>query len=149
MAVVNLSAQHENNLRRISEVGVATLCAEVSQGGDRLNSGIIYANATDEYAVYTIPADSIAPKIYFIVDEAFDAATTARISTIVDDTELVLALDLATVGASVSLVVDSYFDAVDGIKFKLNQAVTQGRVRVVAEYISASTNNGIYVALGA
>lgn len=149
MARVNLSAYHENNLRRVSEVGVATLCAEVSQSGDRLNQGAVYANATDDYIVYNIPADSIAPKFYFIVDEAFDAATTCEISTVVDDTQLVAALDLATVGASVSAVVDTYFDAVDGIKFELSQAVTQGKVRVIAEFVSASTNNGIFVDLGA
>lgn len=149
MATINLSAQHENNLRRVSEVGVATLCAEVSQSGDRLGQGIVYAQAGDDHQVYTIPADSIAPKIYFIVDEVFDAGTTAAISTIVDSTVLVAALDLATLGATVSATVDTYFDAVDGINFVLSQTVTKGKVRCIAEFISGSTNNGIFVDLGA
>lgn len=148
MAVINLSAQHENNLRRVSGVGVATLCAEVSDSGDRLGQGIVYADATDDYIAYCIPKDSIATKIFFIVDEAFDAATTCEISTIVDDTQLVAALNLAVVGSSVSSVIDSYFDAADGVKFELSQAVTKGKVRVAVEYISLETNNGIYVDVG-
>lgn len=149
MADVNLSARFENNLRRVSGAGVATLCAEIADDGQRLNTSAVYAAAADDYQVYNIPADSLVPKIYFIVDEAFDAGTTALISTIVDSTELVAALDLATVGASVSAVVDSYFDAVDGVNFKLNQDVTQGKVRVVCEFVSGSTNNGIYIDQGA
>ena len=149
MAVVNLSAQFENNLRRISGVGVAALCAEVSDSGDRLGQGIVYAAAADDYIAYCIPKDSIVTKIFFIVDEAFDAATTCEISTIVDDTQLVAALNLAVVGASVSAVVDTHFDATDGVKFELSQDVTKGKVRVAVEYISLETNNGIYTDLGA
>ena len=149
MATVNLSARHENNLRRNSEVGVATFCAEVSDSGDRLSTSVEYAVAADDYIVYCIPTDSVVPKIYFIVDEAFDAATTGHFSTIVGDTSLVAALDLATAGATASAVIDTYFDATDGIKLELSADVTQGKVRVVVEYVSCTTNNGIYVDLGA
>jgi len=146
---INLSTQFENNLRRVSEVGVATLPAKIAVGGDRLGQADEFAKSGEDYQVYTIPADSIAPKIYFIVDEAFDAGATAQVKTIVDGTELVAALDLATVGASVSTVVDTYFSAADGFSIKLNKDVTKGKLRCVAEFISASTNNGIYVDLGA
>ena len=149
MATVDLSARHENNLRRNSEVGVATLCAEVSDSGDRLSTSVVYADETDAFIVYCIPTDSVVPKIYFIVDEVFDAGITVEISTIVDDTQLVAALDLATLGATASAVVDTYFDATDGVKFELSDAVTKGKVRVVVEYLSCTTNNGIYVDLGA
>ena len=149
MATVNLSAYWENNLRRVSQVGVAEFNAVVSTSGDRLDNGDVTAVAADDYIVYCIPTDSIVPKIYFIVDEAFGAAITGHISTIVDDTSLVAALDLNTVGASVSAVVDTYFDAVDGIKLELSGDVTVGKLRVVVEYISAKTNEGIYVDVGA
>jgi len=149
MATVNISERFENNLRKVSEVGVATLNAAISDTGDRLGQGIAYATAADTYLAYTIPADSIATKFYFLVDEAFDAGTTAAITIKSDGTSLVGALDLSSVGPSVSTVVDIYFDAADGIEFQLNQDVTKGKVRVVAEYISGSTNNGIYVAQGA
>lgn len=145
----NLSAYFENNLRRVSEVGVGTLNAVISQSGDRLSNGDTFAKGGEDYLIYTIPKDSICPKIYFIVDEAFDAGTTAAVETIVDGTSLVAGLDLATVGASVSSVEDTYFDDVDGFKITLNQDVTQGKVRMIAEFISCSTNNGIYVDLGA
>ena len=149
MATVNLSDKFENNLRRVSGAGVATLCAEVGDSGDRLGQGIVYADELDDFIVYCIPKDSIVPKIYFIVDEAFDAGITCHISSIVDDTSLVAALDLATEGKTVSAVVDSYFDAVDGIKFELSDAVTKGKVRVVVEYIACDTNEGIFTDVGA
>lgn len=150
MAQLNISALFENNLRKISEVGVATLQAEVSNDGDRLGQGIVYAKGGDEHLVYTIPADSIAPKFYLIVDEAFDAGTTVTVTTIVDGLTVIAALtDVATVGPVVSALEDVYFDAADGFNIVLSQDVTQGKLRVVAEYISASTNNGIYVDVGA
>ena len=146
---INLSSQFENNLRRVSEVGVACLPAKISVNGDRLGQADEFAKGGDTYQVYTIPADSIAPKIYFIVDEAFDAGVTAEVKTIVDGTTLVAALDVATEGASVSAVEDTYFSATDGFAIKLSGDATKGKLRCVAEFISASTNNGIYVDLGA
>ncbi len=149
MATVNVSALFENNLRKISEVGVGTLCAEIGTSGDRLGQGATYAKGGDEHLIYTIPKDSIAPKFYVIVDEAFDAGTTATITTIVDGDVIVTDLDVATVAPTVSVLVDTYFDAVDGFKIVLNQDVTVGKLRVLAEYISGSTNDAIYVDLGA
>lgn len=149
MAVQNISSLFENNLRKISEVGVAELNAVLSVDGDRLGQGNTTAVAGDEHIIYNIPADSIAPKFYIIVDEPFDAGTTATVTTIVDGLSIAAALDVATVGATVGLLEDTYFDAVDGIKIVLSANVTVGKMRVVAEYVSASTNNGIYVDLGA
>ncbi|RLA70181.1 MAG: hypothetical protein DRG30_09485 [Epsilonproteobacteria bacterium] len=149
MAVQNISALFENNLRKISEVGVGTLHAALSTSGDRLGQGIVYAKGGDEHLIYTIPKDSIAPKFYVLVDEAFDAGTTATITTIVDGDAIVTSLDVATVAPTVSALVDTYFDSADGFKIVLNQDVTVGKLRVVAEYISASTNNSIFVDVGA
>jgi len=148
MANVNISALFENNLRKVSEVGVATLQAMIANDGDRLGQSAVYAKGGDVHLCYTIPADSVVPKFYIIVDEAFDATTTATITTIVDGTAIATALDVATEGPVVSALEDTYFDATDGISIVLNQDVTVGRLRVVAEYISLSTNNGIYVDLG-
>lgn len=148
MATVNISSLFENNLRKVSEVGVAELNAALDTSGDRLGQGTVYAKGGDDHICYTIPADSIAPKFYVIVDEAFDAGTTATITTVVDGTSIAAALDVATVGPTVSALVDTYFDATDGIKIVLSADVTVGKMRVIAEYISASTNNGIYVDLG-
>ncbi len=149
MATTNISTLFENNLRKVSEVGVAQLHAQLSTEGDRLGQSAEYVVGGDEYIVYTIPADSIVPKFYMIVDEAFAAGTTVTVSTIVDGTEIIAAAtDVATVGATVSALVDTYFDATDGIKIVLNQASTVGTLRVVAEFISGSTNTGIYVDLG-
>ncbi len=149
MATVNVSALFENNLRKVSEVGVGTLCAEIGTSGDRLGQGATYAKGGDEHLIYTIPKDSIAPKFYIIVDEAFDAGTTATITTIVDDDAMFTAIDIAALTHSVSPLEDTYFDAVDGFKIVLNQDVTVGKLRVIAEYISGSTNDAIYVDLGA
>ncbi len=148
MGTLNISSLFENNLRRVDEVGVGTLPAQLSTEGDRIGQTAVFAKGGDEHHIYTIPKDSIVPKIYFIVDEAFDAGTTALIKTIKDGTSLVAALDLATLGASVSTVEDSYFNSVDGFNIILSQDVTKGKVRVVADFMSCSTNNGIFVDLG-
>lgn len=150
MATVNLSNLFENNIRRVSEVGVATLNAQLSNDGDRLSQSAVYAAAADTYTVYNIPADSLVSKVYFIVDEAFDASTTAAISTIAGTpVALVAALDCATVGASVSTAVDLYFDTVDGVAITLSDDVTQGKLRIVTVFASASTNSDSYIDLGA
>jgi len=149
MATVNISSLFDNNLRRVSEVGVGTLPAQLSNDGDRLGQAAVYAKGGDLHNIYTIPADSFATKFYFLVDEAFDAGTTAEIKTIAGTpVVLVSNLDLATEGPSVSSVVDQYFDTTDGFSIVLSQDVTQGKLRVIAEFISASTNNGIFVDVG-
>ena len=150
MANIDLSAKHENNLRRESGVGIMTFCAEVGDTGARLTSTIQYANATDHYIGYCIPKDAIVTKIYMIIDEAFDTGTTCTITTIVDKTAVFAALtSLATAGKFVSATVDTYFDDVDGFDILLSQAVTKGKLRLVAEFIDMSTSDGSYIDLGA
>ena len=149
MATVNISALFENNLRKVSEVGVAELNAVISVSGDRLGQGDEFAKGGDKHLVYTIPADSIASKIYLIVDEAFSATTKVGIKTIVDGKVVVAALDATVKGMTVSVLVDTYFEKADGFELILTKDATVGKLRVVAEYISASTNNGIYVDVGA
>lgn len=144
MANVNISALFENNLRRVSEVGVATLNAVLASDGQRLGSAPVYAKGGDNHLAYNIPADSFVPKVYFIVDEAFDTGTTADIGTI-SGLPLVAGLDLATEGVSVSTEADLYFPSVDGVDIELNQDVTQGKLRVVIGYISGSTTEGVYI----
>jgi len=149
MATVNISALFENNLRKVSEVGVAELNAVISVSGDRLGQGDEFAKGGDKHLVYTIPADSIAPNIYMIVDEPFDAASKAGIKTIVGQKVVTAARDLTVKGATVSTLKDEYFEKADGFEIILTKDATRGKLRVVAEYISASTNNGIYVDVGA
>ena len=143
---VNLSSQFENNLRRVSEVGVATFPAKVSVNGDRLGQADEFVKAGDAYQVYTIPADSIATVFYIVVDEPFDAGLKATLKTIAG-TPKVIKTDaaLTTKGATVATLKDAYFDKADGISAVFSGAATKGSFRVVAEFISCSTNNGIYV----
>ena len=146
MATVNLSSQFENNLRRVSEVGVATFPAKVSIGGDRLGQKDKLMTAGTIYTVYTIPADSVATKIYYIVDEPFDASVTAEVKTIAGTpVTLDAAIDLTKKGLTISAKSDLYFSKTDGFAVKLSKAPTKGSFRIVAEFISASTNVGIYV----
>jgi len=147
MATVNISALFENNLRRVSEVGVSTLFAELASDGDRLGSAPIYAKGGDNHLSYNIPADSFVPKFYIIVDEAFDAGTTLDVTTIGG---LVIAddLDITVAGASVGTLNDTYFPSAEGVSLVLNQDVTKGKLRVICEYISGSTNNGVFVGDG-
>jgi len=145
---INLSSQFENNLRRVSEVGVATFPAKVSVNGDRLGQKDEFAKAGDAYQVYTIPGDSIATTFYVVVDEAFDAGAKATLKTISGTPLTILAdADLTAVGAVVGTLKDTYFGKADGISAVFSKAVTKGSFRVVAEFISCSTNNGIYVDL--
>ena len=147
-STVNISHLFENNLRKVSEVGAATLNAVLSTDGDRLGQGAVYAQKGDKHIVYMIPADSICTKLYILVDEAFDAGVTATIKTISGTQKVVAsALDIAVVGPTVSALEDTYFDKTDGVEIVLSKAVTKGSLRVVGEFISASTNNGIYVDL--
>ncbi len=150
MATQNISSLFENNLRRVSEVGVGTLPAQLANDGDRLGQSAVYAKGGDLHNIYTIPADSFATKFFLIVDEAFDAGTTATVNTIAGTPVLIAsALDLAVEGPTVSSTVDQYFDVADGFSIVLNQDVTKGKMRVIAEFISGSTNNGIFVDVGA
>ncbi len=145
---INLSSQFENNLRRVSEVGVATFPARISVNGDRLGQAAEFAKAGDLHQVYTIPADSIATKIYIIVDEVFDAGTTVTLKTIQGTAKTIKSgAVLTTKGVTVATLVDTYFDKADGISAVFSKDVTKGSFRVVAEFISGSTNNGIYVDL--
>jgi len=145
---INLSSQFENNLRRVSEVGVATYPAKVSVNGDRLGQADEYAKKGDAYQVYTIPADSIATVFYVVVDEAFDTGAKATLKTIGGTSKTILAdADLTKVGAVVGTLKDAYFGKADGISAVFSADVTKGSFRVVAEFISCSTNNGIYVDL--
>jgi len=147
MANVNISALFENNLRRVSEVGVTTLHAVLANDGARLGTAPVYAKGGDNHLSYNIPADSIVPKFYFIVDEAFDAGTTVDVATI-SGLPLATAIDLTVEGTSVSTEIDVSFPVVDGLDLVLNQDVTQGKLRVVFEYISGSTNTGIFAGTG-
>ena len=147
MASVNISALFENNLRRVSEVGVTTLHAVLANDGARLGTAPVYAKGGDQHLSYSIPADSIVPKFYFIVDEAFDTGTTLTVSTI-SGLALVTDLDLAVEGTSVSTETDVSFPVSDGLNLVLNQDVTQGKIRVLFEYISGSTNTGVFAGTG-
>ena len=145
---INLSSQFENNLRRVSEVGVATYPAKVSVNGDRLGQADEFAKKGDLYQVYTIPADSIATVFYIVVDEAFDTGAKATLKTIGGTPKTILAdADLTKVGAVVGTLKDTYFGKADGISAVFSADVTKGSFRVVAEFISCSTNNGIYIDL--
>ncbi len=148
MATVNISALFENNLRKVSEVGVGTFQAEIGSDGNRLGQGIVYAKGGDEHLIYAVPKESIVPKFYLIVDEVFDAGTTATITTIVDGDAMFTAVDLAALTHAVSPLEDTYFDAVDGFNIVLSQDVTKGKFRLVAEYLSFTTNTAMYVDLG-
>jgi len=145
---VNLSSQFENNLRRVSEVGVATFPAKVSTNGDRLGQAAEFAKGGDAYQVYTIPADSIATTIYIVVDEAFDTGIKATLKTIAGTPKVIKTdADLTVVGATVATLKNAYFGKADGVSAVFSGDVTKGSFRVVAEFISCSTNNGIYVDL--
>lgn len=148
MANVNISALFENNLRRVSEVGVTTLHAVLANDGARLGTAPVYAKGGDNHLSYNIPADSIVPKFYIIVDEAFDTGTTLAITTIKDGLLVGDAVDLTVVGATLGALNDTYFPAVDGVDLVLNQDVTMGKVRIICEYLSGETNNGAYVGDG-
>jgi len=143
---VNLSSQFENNLRRTSEVGVATFPAKVSINGDRLGQADEFAKAGDAYQVFTIPADSIATNIYIVVDEAFDTGAKATLKTIAGTPKVIKTdADLTVVGATVATLKNAYFAKTDGISAVFSADVTKGSFRVVAEFISCSNNNGTYV----
>ena len=145
---INLSSQFENNLRRVSEVGVAAFPAKISVNGDRLGQADEFAKKGDLHQVYTIPADSIATKFYLVVDEAFDTGAKVTLKTIAGTPKTIMAdADIATVGAVVCTLKDAYFAGADGISAVFSVDVTKGSFRVVAEFISCSTNNGIYIDL--
>lgn len=146
--MTDISSRFENNLRKVSGVAVAAISAQLSVSGNRLNQAPEYIVGTEEYISYVLPADVIAGKFHLVCTEPFDAATTVTVTTI-SDVALFTDVPVNALTNVVSAEVDTYFDAVDGFKIVFNQAVTTGKLRVAADYLSLKTNEGIYIDLGA
>ncbi len=146
---VNISNLFENNLRRVSEVGVATMCAVLAVGGDRLGQADDLAVPGDKYNVFTIPADSIVTSISILVDESFGAGVKAGVKTINGQKAVGAAVDVAAAPGTLTKGTPAdpfYCEKADGFEIILTGTVTnKGKFRVIAEYISADTNNGIYI----
>ena len=72
---------------------------------------------------------------------------TATVTLSNDGTALFTDADITATGLQVSSVVDFYVSTQEGITIVLSDdqvAGAAGSIRVVAEYISTDTNNGIY-----
>lgn len=144
MANKNLTAQFENNLRRFADGSTATIPAVVAPADVR--TGVAQENvvSTDVYLAYSIPANVVVQKYYLIVEEAFDITLGTVTITDMDDNALFTAVDVLTVGATVSAVVDDYKALANGYKvaFNANSAAGVGRLKVVAQYVNVEATDG-------
>ncbi len=155
MAIVQRTDLNLNNQKRFAEGAVATFPAKLSEGDRRLGTGPDYIDPADDYQAYCIPKMSVIKEIYFFVREAFDAGTTATVTTIVDgitveadiviDTVNSYALSEATTPGGV-LENGALFSVVDGYNVKFNQASVNGVLQVIAGYVSVDEKSGKYVA---
>ncbi len=155
MATVQLTDLFLNNQKRFAEGAVATFPAKLNEGNHRLGTGPEYIDPADDYNAYCIPKMSVIKEIYFFVREAFDAGTTATVTTIVDgvtieadiiiDTADSFALSEATAPGG-ALESGALFGVVDGFSVNFNQASVNGVLQIVAGYVSLDDKSGKYVA---
>ncbi len=147
MATKNILSQFTNNLRRVVESLTGALPSELVPANLRMGTGPEYALATDSYVVCVVPENSIIHKVYLVVEKVGlgDVAVTLDSGTPV---ALIAAGDLTAVGITVSAVEDTFVDTATTISVVLTtdqtNAVTNGLMKVVAQFTALDTNNGIY-----
>jgi len=98
---------------------------------------------------------SIVREFFIFTREAFDAGTTATVTTIVDGTALESTYACDTEGnftlvtaskAGGALENGALFEVVDGFSVSFNQTSNNGVLQVIAGYTSLDEKSGKYVA---
>jgi len=144
--MTSITGLYRNNLRRVSEVSTTELPAVLSPANARMGTAELYVQAGEEYQALTIPGDVIITKIYALVSGAM--LGTADVNLTNSAAALFSSLDITGGPLSVSTAVDIYTDTPEGISIILDTTqdatVSTGSIKIMVEYISLDTNNGIY-----
>ncbi len=143
--MTSITSRFQNDLSRVSEVASVVLPAKLEDGSYRLGTPDSYAKAGEDYQALVLPERAIVTKIYLVVEAPMTGTATVTLSN--DGTALFTDADITATGLQVSSVVDFYVSTQEGITIVLSDdqvAGAAGSIRVVAEYISTDTNNGIY-----
>ena len=145
MAIKNITAHFENNLRRFADGSTATVPAQIKPADVRSGTPAETVISADEYRSGSIPAGVVVLKYYLIIEEAFDTGALSTVTvTDLNDVAIFTAVDVLTVGATVSANVDDYHAAANGYKvtFSGNSAAGVGRLKLVAQYVNIDATDG-------
>ena len=145
MATVNITNRFLNENKRYDEAVVVTVPSVLQHGGGRSQVDPIYVQGGDDLVASVIEADSIIPKAYLLVDEAFPAG--ALVTVTVGGVAYFTDVFGDAIGITVSAVEDGYYaDKADVTVVVSGVAgdVMTGLARVVLDTIHPSLNNGQY-----
>jgi hypothetical protein len=143
--MTTITTRFKNDLRRVSEVASVVLPAKLEDGSYRLGTPDSYAVAGEPYVALVLPERAVVTRVYLVVEAPMVGTATVTLTN--DGTALFTDADITATGLQVSSVVDFYVSTQEGITITLSDdqvSATPGSIRVVAEYISTDTNNGIY-----
>ncbi len=135
--MVDLTKVTKNAQKKTASISAAQL---VGGSSAALRDGS-YVNATDNYDLFRIPANSLITDAYVVVEEAGQASLTADIG-FDGGAELINDADID----GVSVVKDAGIKLATGtgklVTAKFSSAPTAGRFHVVVEYIEYTKTNG-------
>jgi len=149
MAVQQITDFYLNNQKRFTESAVMTVPARLGGGDTRLGTGPRFIDPADTYQAYCLPKNSLVREFYVYVREAFEAGTTASVTTIVGGEVLVTDVDVATEGLlvlSTTIADGALFNVADGFAVSFNQSSQVGALQVIAKYTSLDETSGKYIA---
>jgi len=141
----SITGNYQNNLRNVSEVTSVTLPAELEPANYRLGLDPVFAEAAEVYQALVIPPKSILKKFYLIVEEAMTGTVTITLSN--GSTAIFTDAAITVPGIFVSTEVDLLTDTPEGFDIVLSDdqvATANGSIRIVCDFASIDTNNGIY-----
>lgn len=141
----SITGNYQNNLRNVSEVSSVTLPAELEGANYRMGLDPIFAEAGETYQAMVIPARTIMKKFYLVVEEGMTGTASVDLSN--GGVSLFSAIDISAPGIFVSTVEDLFTDTEEGFDIILaaNQVVgANGQLKVLCDFASIDTNNGIY-----
>ena len=134
-----------NQDKRYEEAVVMTVPAILKEGGGRANVLPTYLQGGESVKASVVEADTIIPKAYLIVDEAFPALAVLAVD--IAGTAYFTGADLTVAGITVSAIEDKHFVNKQTIVATVGGVtgdIMQGKYRIVLSTIHPSLNNGQY-----
>jgi hypothetical protein len=144
---VSITHDYLNQAKREEEALTVTLPSLLREGGGRAGTLPSYVQYGESYLASVVVKNSIAPKLYLVVEEAFPTGATATVT--VGGTAAFTDLAVDATGANVSATEDVYFTTGGDVSITINHAtetgnVNVGKLKVVVPYIPFDVKNGRY-----
>lgn len=133
-----------NENKRYAEAVVVTLPAILNEGGGRAGSAPTYLLGGEDMVAAVIEADTIAKKVYLVVDEVLPTGITVDVT--VGGVAMFTAVAVDALGLTASIVEDSHFSAKGTVVITASGTtnITTGKLRVIVDAIHPSLKNGQY-----